>query len=174
VNRDHSSLAHYLAREGAAMSKATKHSIFPRIAAGLVMGSLTLALIGSTATIVPVQSAELGPPVGQLILPVAAIATVLIVAFSTTARAAWGRLCLTNGVVSLALAIASLKGRGQLLGATDPIYERALDQAMQSWLGRLMWTAAAYSCAALVVAAVFFVLSYWLLHSPYQRHGAAQ
>ena len=61
------------------MSKATKHSIFARIVAGLVMGSLTLALIGSTATIVPVQSAELGHPVVQLILPVAAIATVLIV-----------------------------------------------------------------------------------------------
>jgi hypothetical protein len=156
------------------MRKATRHSIFARIVAGLVMGSLTLALIGSTATIVPVQSAELGHPVVQLILPVAAIATVLIVVLSTTARATWGRLCLTNGIVSLALAIASLKGRGQPLGATDPIYERALDQAMRSWLGHLMWTAAAYACAALVVAAVFFALSHWLLHSPYRRHGAAQ
>ena len=158
------------------MSKATKHSIFPRIAAGLVMGSLALALalIGSTATIVPVQSAELGHSVVQLILPVVAIATVLIVVLSTTAQGAWGRLCLTNGIVSVALAIASLQGHGQPFWPADPLYEHALDQAMRSWLGRLMWTATAYSCAALVVAAVFFALGYWLLHSPYRRHRPAQ
>ena len=156
------------------MSKATKHSIVARIVAGLVMGSLTLALIGSTATIVPVHSAELGPPVVRLILPVAAIATVLIAILSTTVRAAWGRLCLTNGIVSVALAMASLQGHGQPFWPADPLYERALDQAMRSWLGRLMWTATAYSCAAFVVAAVFFALGYWFLHSPYQRHGNAQ
>ena len=156
------------------MSKASKHSLFTRIVAGLVMGSLALALIGSTATIVPVQSAELGHSVIQLILPIAAIATVLIVVLSTTARATWGRLCLTNGIASVALAAANIKSLGQPLGATDPTYERALDQAMRSWLGHLMWTAAAYSCAAFVVAAVFFALGYWLLHSPYRRHRAAQ
>lgn len=155
------------------MSKATKHSICARIVAGLVMGSLTLALIGSTATIVPVQSAEPGHPVVQLILPVAAIATVLIVVLSTTARATWGRLCLTNGVVSVALAAASIKSLGQPFWPVDPLYERALDQAIRSWLGHLMWTAAAYASAAIVVAAVFFALSYWLLHSRYRRHGAA-
>ena len=156
------------------MSKAIKHSIVDRIVAALVMGSVTLALIGSTATIVPVQPAELGHPVIRLILPVAAIATVLIVAFSTTAQAAWGRLCLTNGVVSVALAAANIKSLGQPFWPTDALYERALDQAMRSWLGHLMWTATAYSCAAFLVAAVFFALGYWLLHSPYRRHRAAQ
>jgi hypothetical protein len=155
------------------MRKATKHSIVARIIAGLVMGSVTLALIGSTVTIVPVQPAELGHPVIRLILPVAAIATVLIVAFSTTARAAWGKLCLTNGVVSVALAAANIKSLGQPFWPADSLYEHALDQAMRSWLGHLMWTATAYSCAAFVVAAVLFALGYWLLHSPYRRHSAA-
>ena len=84
-----------------------------------------------------------------------------------------GRLCLTNGIVSIALAAASLQGRGQPLRPADLGDERALDQAMHRWLGRLMWTAAAYSCAAIVVAAVLFALSYWLLRWPHGRHRAA-
>ncbi len=155
------------------MRKATKPSIFSRVTAGLVMASLTLILIGLTATVVPPGSAGIGQPLVQLIVPVAAIATVLIVALSTTARAAWGRLCLSNGIVTIALAVASLRSFGQLIWPTDHVYEHALDQAMQSWLGHLMWTGAAFSSAAIVVALVFFALSYWLLHRPHGQQRAA-
>jgi uncharacterized membrane protein YkvI len=154
------------------MSKAANRSILARVAAGLVMGSLTLALIG-LATIVRAGSAETGRPLVQLILTAAAVATILIVVLSTTPRTTWGRLCLANGVVSIALAAASLQGRGQPLWSPNLLYQRALDQGTQWWLRHLMWTAAAYSTAAIVVAAVLFAVSYWLLRWPHRRHREA-
>jgi len=114
----------------------------------------------------------MGHPLVQALLPTAAIATVLIVTRSTTVRAAWGRLCLINGIVGVALAVASVSGRSQPLWPADLAYERALDQAMQWWLGHLMWTAAAYVAMAMVVAAGFFALSYWLLHWPRGQRDA--
>ncbi len=98
---------------------------------------------------------------------------VLIAVLSTTARAAWGRLCLANGVVAIALAAASLQTRGQPIGAADTIYEHALDQSIQWWLRHLLWSATAYSGAAIILGLVFFVLSYWLLHWPFGRRRAA-
>jgi|SRR6516162_7168255 hypothetical protein len=133
------------------------------------MGGMTLALIGSAAAIGPTAALLLV----RVILPVAIIATVLVVGLSTTALTAWGRMCLINGIMSIALAAASVQGRGQPLWLTDPGYERALDQAIQWWLGHLVSTAAAYFAGAIVIAAVLFALSYWLLRSPHRRHRDA-
>ena len=133
------------------------------------MGGMTLALIGSAAAIGPTAALFLV----RVILPVAIIATVLVVGLSTTALTAWGRMCLINGIMSIALAAASVQGRGQPLWLTDPGYERALDQAIQWWLGHLVSTAAAYFAGAIVIAAVLFALSYWLLRSPHRRHRDA-
>jgi len=133
------------------------------------MGGMTLALIGSAAAIGPTAALLLV----RVILPVAIIATVLVVGLSTTALTAWGRMCLINGITSIALAAASVQGRGQPLWLTDPGYERALDQAIQWWLGHLVSTAAAYFAGAIVIAAVLFALSYWLLRSPHRRHRDA-
>jgi hypothetical protein len=101
------------------------------------------------------------------------IATVLVLSLSSTARAAWGRLCFTNGTISIALAAAGVEGRGQPLWPADPGYERALDRAMQSWFGHVISTAAAYFGGAIVAAATLFALSYWLLRSPNGRHRDA-
>jgi hypothetical protein len=109
----------------------------------------------------------------QLILPVAMIATVLVVSLSSTARATWGQLCLINGIMSIALAVVSVLGRAQPLWPTDPGYERALEQAIQWWLGHVISTAAAYFSGALVVAAVLFAVSDWLLRSPHGPHRDA-
>jgi hypothetical protein len=137
-----------------------------RVVAGFVMGGLTLALVGLTAVLGPAGVAH---PLVRLIFPVAAIATVLIAALSSSARTAWGRMCLMNGVVSIALAGANVQN-GPPLWPTDPVYERALDQAMQWWVRHLIWTTAAYFAAATIIAAVLFALSYWLLHSPHGQH----
>ena len=77
-----------------------------------------------------------------------------------------------NGVVSLALGGASIR-YDQPLWPADPLYERALDQAMQWWLRHVIWTTAAYFAAAMIIAAVLFALSYWLLHSSHGRHRQA-
>lgn len=151
----------------AAVRKPARPRGLGRVLAGFFMGGLTLALIGLTVAAGP--TAALFPV--QLILPVAMIATVLVVSLSSTARAAWGRLCLINGIVSIALAAASVEGRGQPLW--DPGYERALDQAMQWWLGHVISIAAAYFSGAIVAAATLFALSYWLLRSPHGRHRDA-
>jgi Mn2+/Fe2+ NRAMP family transporter len=147
-------------------------STIGRVVAGFVMGSLTLALIGLTAVLGPTGVAAVVHPPVQLIFPLAATAAVLIAALSSSARIVWGRLCLMNGVVSLALACASVQN-GQPLWPTDPVYERALDQAMQWWLRHVIWTTAAYFAAAIIIAAVLFALSYWLMHSPHERHREA-
>lgn len=143
-----------------------------RVVAGGVTGGLTLALVGLTTVLGPAGVAAVAHPLVRLIFPVAAIATVLIAALSSSARTAWGRLCLMNGVVSIALAGASVEN-GQPLWPADPVYERALDQAMQWWFRHLIWTTAAYFAAAMIIAAVLFALSYWLLHSPPRRHRQA-
>ena len=146
----------------------TDRPILGRVLAGLVMGGLTLGLIGLAVAIGPIAALLLV----QLILPVAMIATVLIVSLASTARAAWGRLCLINGIMSIALAAASVQGQGQPLWPTDPGYERALDQGIQWWVGHVISTAAAYFGGAVVVAAVLFALSYWLL-PPHGLHRDA-
>ena len=145
---------------------------FGRIFAGFAMGGITLALVVVTAVLGPLGSAALVHPLVQFMFPAAAIATVLIAALSTSARAAWGRLCLMNGVMSLALAGASVEN-GQPLWPTDAVYERALDQAMQWWVNHVIWTTATYFVAAMIIAAVLFAFSYWLLHSPHVRHRQA-
>ena len=85
------------------------------------------------------------------------IATVLVVSLSSTARAAWGRLCFINGIISIALAAASVEGRGQPLWPVDSSYESALDRAMQWSLGHVILTAAAYFAGAIAAAAMLLV-----------------
>jgi hypothetical protein len=148
----------------------TDSSNLGRVIAGLAMGSLTLALIGLSAMLGPIGVAAVLHPLVRWIFPVAAIATVLIAALSSSARAAWGRLCLMNGVVSIARAGANVQN-GQPLWPEDPVYERALDRAMQRWLRHAIWTTAAYFAVAMIIAAVLFALSYWLLHSPHVRQA---
>jgi len=48
------------------------------------------------AVIGPTETAGTDPSQAQLMLPIAVIAIILIAAFSTTTRAAQGRLCLMN------------------------------------------------------------------------------
>jgi hypothetical protein len=151
------------------MRNLTGHSTRGRIVAGFVMGLFTLALVGLTTVLGPMGRAALVDPLVQLMFPAAAIVTVLIAALSSSARTAWGRLCLMNGVVGLAFAGVNVEN-GPPLWPTDPVYERALDQAMQWWVMHLIWTTGAYFTAALIIAAVLFALSYWLLRSPHRQH----
>lgn len=108
----------------AAVRNVTGRSILGRVLAGFLMGGLTLALMALGAGFETTDP----HPLAQSILPVAVIATVLVATFSSTVRAAWGRLCLINGILSVALAAASVQGRGQPLSPTDPGYERTLDR----------------------------------------------
>ena len=156
-------------RDRAAERNLSRPQVLGRVLAGFVMGGLTLGLIGLAVAIGPMAALLLV----QLILPVAMIATVLVVSLASTARAAWGRLCLINGIMSIALAAASVQCRGQPLWPTDPGYERALDQAIQWWVGHVIWSAAAYFGGAIFVATVLFALSYWLLRSPHGLHRHA-
>jgi hypothetical protein len=151
----------------AAVRNVAQPPVLGRVYAGFFMGSLTIALIGLAAATVSTAALLLV----QLIVPVAMIATVLVVTLSPTARAAWGRLCLINGILSVSLAAASIEGRGQPLWPSDPGYGRALDQGVHWWLTHVISTAVTYFGGAVVVAAALFALSYWLLRSPHgQRH----
>jgi hypothetical protein len=155
------------------MRNLNRGSALGRIVAGFVMGGLTLALILLTAGLGPIGAAAFAHPMMKLTLPAAAIATVVIAGLSSSVRRAWGRLCLMNGFASLVLAGVSVEN-GQPLWPADPAYERALDQAMQWWVGQVIWTTAAYFAAALIIAAALFSLSYWLLHSWQREHRQAQ
>jgi hypothetical protein len=150
------------------MSNFSDGSTLGRIFAWLAMSGLTLALVGLMTAFGPIGAAALVHPMVKLTVPAAATATIVIAALSSSVRKAWGRLCLMNGVVSLALAGVSVES-GQPLWPTDPLYERALDQAMQSWVRHVIWTTAAYFAATVIIAAALFALSYWLLHWPHRR-----
>src|SRR5690349_2173316 len=115
------------------MSNFTDGSTRDRIFAGFMMGSVTLALFFLTAVLGPIGAAALVHPLVELPVPAAAIVTVVIASISSSLRLAWGRLCLMNGVISVALAGVSV-GHSQPLWPTDPLYERALDEAVQWWL----------------------------------------
>jgi hypothetical protein len=154
------------------MRNVAHSSTLGRVIAGFAMGSLTFALIGLSVALGPIRVTAVLHSLAQLIFPLAAIAIVLIATLSSSVRRAWGRLSLMNGVVSIALAGASVR-YDQPLWPADPLYERALDQAMQWWFRHVIWTTAAYFAAAMIIAAVLFALSYWLLHSPHGRHRQA-
>lgn len=154
------------------MTNVAHSSTLGRVIAGFAMGSLTFALIGLSAALGPIGVTAVLHSLAQLIFPLAAIAAALIAALSSSARRAWGRLCLMNGVVSIALAGVSVRYE-QPLWPADPLYERALDQAMQWWFRHVVWTTAAYFAAAMIIAAVLLALSYWLLHSSHGRHRQA-
>ena len=140
-----------------------------RVIAGVVMGGLTLALIGRAQAIEPSVAGSLI----RWVLPVAVLVILLITVLSATSRTALGRLCLLNGMMSSALAGVTLLGEGQPIWPSDPGYEHSLDRALQWWLAHLMWTAAAYFGTAIVLTAGLFALSYWLLRShPGRGHGA--
>jgi len=149
----------------AAEPKPARLHLIGRILSGLLMGSLTLALIDLMAAI----GRTAAPLLQQLILPIAMVSTVLVVSLSLTARAAWGRLYLISGIISIVLAAAIVEGRGQPHWPADPTYEHTLDRAMQWWLGELISTVASYFSAAMIAAAMLLALSYWLLRSP---HGS--
>jgi hypothetical protein len=149
-----------------AVRNPSDRSVSDRVRAGLVMSGLTLALMAMGLGYEP---ADYRLP-AELMLPAALIATILVAVFSSNVRAAWGRLCLINRIVSVALGAASVQVRGQPLWPTDPGYEHALDQGIHWWLKHGVGTAATYLCSAIVVAAVLFALSYWLLRSPHARH----
>jgi hypothetical protein len=146
------------------MRNLTADSTLGRILAGLVMGGIALALIVLTAVLGPIGAVALVHPMVELTLPAAAIVTVAITALSCSVRMAWGRLCLLNGVVSLALVNVSVE-IGQPLWPSDPLYERTLDQGVKWWLTHVIRATTAYSAATILIAAVLFALSYWLLRS---------
>ena len=165
-------IAQHTPDRAAILGNLNKGSALGRIVAGFVMGGLTLASVLLTAGLAPIGVVAFVHPMVKLIVPAAAIATVVIAGFSSSVRRAWGRLCLMNGIATLALAGVSVED-GQPVWPTDPAYERALDQAMQWWIGQVIWTTAAYFAAAVIIAASLFTLSYWLLHSPHRRHRQA-
>jgi hypothetical protein len=152
-----------------AVRNPSDRSLSDRVRAGLVMSGLTLALMAMGLGYEP---ADHRLP-AELMLPAALIATIVVAVFSSSARAAWGRLCLINGMVSVALGAASVQVRGQPLWPTDPGYEYALDQGTRWWLKHEIWTGATYFGGTIIVAAVLFALSYWLLRSPHARHRGA-
>jgi len=144
-----------------------------RIIAGFVMGSITLAMIGLTAVLGRDGPAAVVNSLALLlIVPIAAITIVLIATLSSSARTVWGRLCLMNGGVSITLAGAAVQA-GQPLWPADPVYERALDEAIKWWLRHMIWTGVAYAGAMIIVGAVLFALSYRLLHPPSGRRRDA-
>jgi hypothetical protein len=102
------------------MRNLSAGSRLSRVFAGFVMGGLTLALLGLTAVLEPIGLAAVVHPLMQLIFAIGAVVTVVIAALSSSVRSTWGRLCLMNGVVSLALAGASVEN-GQPLWPTDPV-----------------------------------------------------
>jgi hypothetical protein len=154
------------------MRSLTDRLSLGRSVAAFVMGCLALALIGLTTVLGPVKLAAFVDPMVKFTVPAAAIVTVLIAALSSSPRIAWGRLCLMNGVMSIALAGVGVQS-GQPLWSADPLYERALDQGMQWWLTHMIWTTAGYFAVTLIMGAALFALRYWLLHSPHRRHRQA-
>jgi hypothetical protein len=148
------------------MKNLINRSVPGRVLAGVVMSGLTIALIVAGVGFKAIDPRLLL----KLMLPVALIAIVLVTVYSPSARAAWGRRCLIDGIVSFALAVASVQVRGQPLWPTDPRYEHALDQGIRWWLKHEIWTAATYFVGTIIVAGVLFALSYWLLRSPHVRH----
>jgi uncharacterized membrane protein len=154
------------------MRNLTNRSSLGRIVAALVMGCLALALTELTTVLGPIGLAAFVDPMVKFTVPAVAILTVLIAVLSTSPRIAWGRLCLMNGVMCIALAGVGVQG-DQPFWARDPLYERALDQGMRWWLTDAIWRTACYFAVTLIIGAALFALSYWLLHSSHRRHREA-
>src|SRR6516225_3546801 len=102
-------IAQHTPDRAAILGNLNKGSALGRIVAGFVMGGLTLASVLLTTGLAPIGVVAFVHPMVKLIVSAAAIATVVIAGFSSSVRRAWGRLCLMNGIATLALAGVSVE-----------------------------------------------------------------
>jgi len=131
----------------------------------LVMGGIALALIGSLALTAPVAAAAAIPLIA--LLSIAALAAIIVTGVrSRTVKAAWGRLCLVNGVLSVMLAAVSIGIQKEPYWPSGSSYQHDIASAVGAMPPtQTLWALAAYfAFVALAVAAILFVFSYWLLH----------
>jgi hypothetical protein len=139
---------------------------------GAVGGRVAVgALIGSTAfclTLLLVFIA--GAPAIPGLLP--ALVGAGLIAYWAAGQAAslhsaWGRGCLANGVLSAAVAVGS--GIQDDLWAGRSQYMDEIDRAIGPLTNFIWELAARIGLVALILAAILFALSYWLLGPPHHK-----
>jgi hypothetical protein len=129
------------------------------------MGSIAFALLLLLAA--PINSPVAA---GIFMLPLvgAGLLAVWVARRTASVRAAWGDGCFVNGLLSTAVALSFRVQDEPWSGRLQ--YPDDLDRAIGS-LTHFVWALAArVGLATLVLAAVLFALSYWLLGPP---HGKA-
>lgn len=117
-------------------------SVVGRVLAALLMGVLLLALSGLLHT---AAAATLGAGWSYLWVTwlVAVLATIFVAVGAPTARIAWGRLCLINGLAAAAVFVATMAGVPPVGAVSGEIADQA------AWLGVAQPLGAALGAALL-------------------------
>jgi hypothetical protein len=141
-----------------------------RILAGVIMWGVALA-VSMLATATAAFDAKGAVLVVTLLSAAALVAIVVSLSRSTSARVAWGRLCLVDGAMSVALGIASLVLNGQADRPPGFGYGQDIERSVGPMpLPGAFWAHATYlGIAVVALGAILFALSYWLF-APNHRH----
>lgn len=142
---------------------STSETIGGRVVVAGVMGGVAFALIvflGAAAGL-PVTAALF-----MAALAGAGLIAVWLARSAASVRSGWGRGCAVNGFLSAAVAVSVRVQDEPWPGFT---YPDDVDRAIGS-LNHFAWALAArIGLVALILAAVLFALSYWLLGPPRRK-----
>ena len=145
-----------------------------RVLAIVVMGLLLLAISGLIRSAAAGQAGDAMPSI-WIVWLAAGAATLALAAFASSARLAWGRLCLLNGLASLTLLLVSLVARASPGAASNATAEAIESLGVARPIGAALGGAlvsGALGIAAVTLAVVLFVASAFLLR-PTRRHAHA-
>ncbi len=147
-------------------------AIVNRILAAVVMSLVGWFVIGLPVMLIVLPSLAGNPEasVGWAFLGpgIAVIATIVIVLFAPTARIAWGRLFLLNGLVSLALPLSGIVSSAllghQILRHVEGSREAETGVAMGAGLGGMM-VSGMLGIVGFFLGAIFLVLAFVALRN---------
>jgi hypothetical protein len=134
------------------------------ISAALATGGIAFVLI----LLLDARTNSLGVA-GPLILALVAagLVAIWIATRAASVRAAWGRGCFVNGLLSMGVGIGFWIQEEP--GSGRPGYSDDLERAIRP-LVDFIWSLVAWAgLAALILAAILLALSWWLLDPPHRR-----
>ena len=143
------------------------------MAPGAHRGRIVVAVVmGGTAFVLAVLLiTAAGLPVAVATVVAALLSAGLLAAWlakqKSSARSAWARGCLANGLLSAVVAFSFRTQDDLWVGRSQ--YTENLDRAIGPLTHFIMGLAARVGLVALILAAILFVLSYWLVRPPHHK-----
>jgi hypothetical protein len=151
--------------------------VLNKIVAFIVMGLIGWFVIGVPIMmlVLPGHVGDKDPPYGLILAApgIAIVATLIVTILAPTGRIAWGRLCLMNGIVSLALPLVGMAFTvmvGHQMLQRDSITDVSSTTAAQAGVGiASIFVGGVMGFFGFFLGAIFLVLAYLFLKNAPRR-----